>query len=113
MNSSVVMFPVSRNVEGPVGAGVIYSLMLEKAEWRRFIWLNMLMSFVWRFDTVDGEAADKQAIQSLACCSCRSRQQLFPNWMELLRTVKFCSCSNDGVFKSRKLSAIELIKEWS
>ena len=65
MNSSVVMFPVSRNVEGPVGAGVIYSLMLEKAEWRRFIWLNMLMSFVWRFDTVDGEAADKQA---LACC---------------------------------------------
>lgn len=99
MNSSVVMFPVSRNVEGPVGAGVIYSLMLEKAEWRRFIWLNMLMSFVCRFDTVDGEAADKRANSVIGCC--RSRQQLFPNSTEVFRTVKFCICLNEGVFKSR------------
>jgi hypothetical protein len=28
-------------VDGPVGAGVMYSRMLEKAECRRFIWLNM------------------------------------------------------------------------
>jgi hypothetical protein len=32
MNSSTVIFPVSRNVDGPVGAGVMYSRILVKAE---------------------------------------------------------------------------------
>jgi hypothetical protein len=37
MNSSVVIVPVSRKVDGPVGAGVMYSRILVNAEVSLFI----------------------------------------------------------------------------